>query len=86
MSEMPNCAFPANQTIMGHASCGVQFAGASRPIKEFNEFLRIPRDNLTECIRTGWGLTKVSKIGLETARNVQRNVAGCTIGESKCIQ
>jgi hypothetical protein len=86
MSEMPNCVIPTKQTMMGHASCGVQFPGASRPIKEFNEFLRIPGDNLTECIRTGWGLTKVSKIWLETAWKVQWNVPGCTIGETKCIQ
>jgi hypothetical protein len=55
-------------------------------IKEFNQFLRILRVKLTECIRTGSGLTKVRGTGRETALKVLWNVAGCTIEEAKCIQ
>ncbi len=82
MSEMPNCFLPPGKTIMSCATA----PGASWAIKEINQFLRIPGDKLTECIETASGLTKVSKNGLETALKVQWNVAGCTIGETKCIQ
>jgi len=80
MSEKPHCARERNGCKM------LELDWLSRLIKEINEFLRILVIILKESIGQDLGCREVRVWPGKTARKMQENVAGCTIGGCRCIQ
>jgi hypothetical protein len=75
MSKKPHCSKTASECKMVLG------------IKEINAFLIIPAGKITESNGHDTGSNSRKRISAgTTARNVLRNVAGCTTGGCECIQ